>query len=118
MIREIVFYQKQNGNCPVEEFLDCLDQKIRRKTEFVLNLIRDMQTVPAKFFKKLDSTDHIWEIRVEYEGNIYRIFGFLFEGRFVVLTNGFQKKSQKAPRNEIELAEKYKHDFLIREAKK
>ena len=61
----------------------------------------------------MENTDGIYEIRVEYEGNIYRIFCFFDEGNLIVLINSFQKKSQKTPKNEIELAKKLKRQYFI-----
>ncbi len=69
--------------------------------------------VPAKFLKKLSGTD-IWECRVEYESNIYRFLGFFAKNAIVILTNGFQKKSQKTPQKFIEIAEECKSDYLRR----
>lgn len=61
----------------------------------------------------MKNTDGIYEIRVEYESNIYRIFCFFDEGNLVVLINSFQKKSQKTPTKEIELAKKLKKQYFI-----
>ena len=79
-----------------------------------LELVRELDLVPAKYFKKLTNTDDIWEVRVDVGKNTFRLFGF-FQGReLIILTNSFQKKSQKTPMNEIKLAEKRKKDFLSR----
>ena len=72
-----------------------------------------MDFIPKRFFEHLKTTDGIYEIRVEYESNIYRIFCFFDEGNLVVLVNSFQKKSQKTPQKEIELAEKLKKQYFI-----
>lgn len=73
-----------------------------------------MDVVPSVYFKKLVNTEGIWEARITIAGNIFRLLGFLTDRSFVVLTNGFQKKSQDTPRSEIELAENRKRDFLRR----
>ena len=79
-----------------------------------LKLVRELDLVPAKYFKKLTNTDDIWEVRVDVGKNTFRLLGF-FQGReLIILTNSFQKKSQKTPMNEIKLAEKRKKDFLSR----
>ncbi len=109
--RTIKYYRKQNKNCPIEEFIEEQNEDVQEKIFFVLKLIEDLQIVPIKFFKKLKSND-IWECRIRYNKNIYRILGFFDEGNFVILTNGFQKKTQKTPKNEIEIAEEYKKDYL------
>jgi phage-related protein len=63
-----------------------------------------MQQVPEKYFKHVEGTKGLYEIRVEVGGNIYRIFSFFDKGNIVVLGNGFQKKTQKTPKQEIEKA--------------
>jgi phage-related protein len=62
----------------------------------------------------LVNTEDIWEIRVSVGKNIFRLLGFMQEGRLIILTNSFQKKTQKIPRKEIKLAEKRKKDYLSR----
>lgn len=76
-----------------------------------------MDRVPTVYFKKLTNTDGIWEARVSISGDIFRILGFMTDNSFVVLTNGFQKKSQETPRSEIDLAESRKNDYLYRRKK-
>ena len=114
MYRNIIFYKTTHGKCPIEEFLLSLETKTRQKVVWVLKLLEDLKIIPSHFFKKLESTDNIWECRIEYKSNIYRILCFFDDNKVVVLTNGFQKKTQKTPNNEIELAEKYKQDYLRR----
>jgi len=76
-MRKIEFYHLNNGKCPVEEYLDTLSDKEVEKIFFVLDLIEIIPLVPGKFFKKLISTNDIWEVRVKYSGNIFRLLGFL-----------------------------------------
>jgi len=80
----------------------------------VLHLFEYSKRVPKEYFKKLSGTSGIWEVRFQSGSNIFRLLGFIDNGRFVVLTNGFQKKSQKTPKNEIQIAEQRKSDFLLR----
>lgn len=68
--------------------------------------------VPKKYFNHMEDTDGLFEIRVEVGTNIFRVFSFFDEGNLVILLNSFQKKSQKTPRNEIELAEKLKKEYF------
>jgi len=68
--------------------------------------------VPEKFLKHLEGTEGLFEIRLEFQSNIYRIFCCFDEGRLVVLFNGFQKKSQKTPKNEIEKAERLMKEYF------
>lgn len=113
-VRKTIFYTTENGDSPVENFLLTLDKKVMQKIVWVLKLLEDLKIIPGHFFKKLQDTDNIWECRIEYQSNIYRILCFFHEENIVVLTNGFQKKTQKTPKKEIELAEKYKKDYLRR----
>jgi len=69
-------------------------------------LIATTERVPAKYFKHMEGTSGLYEIRVEVTGNIFRVFAFFDEGKLIVLANGFQKKSPETPANEIELAKK------------
>ena len=72
--------------------------------------------VPKKYFNHMEDTDGLFEIRVEVGSNIFRVFSFFDEGNLVILLNGFQKKSQKTPKNEIELAEKLKKEYFNEKA--
>lgn len=112
--RAIEFYKKLSGKEPVRDYLDKMPLKVRKKVLFVFRLIEDTLIVPSKYWQKMSGSDGIWEARIEYESNIYRFFGFMLKGKIVILTNGFQKKSQKTPQSEIELAESYKKEFLNR----
>jgi phage-related protein len=75
-------------------------------------LIGTIDRVPIKYFKHLENTSGIFEVRVEVGTDIYRIFSFFDEGKLIVIVNGFQKKSQKIPKGEIELAEKLKKQYF------
>lgn len=82
------------------------------KVEYVLDLVRFERQVPIKFFKKLESTNGIYEVRVITSQKSIRILCFQDEGTLVVLTNAFVKKTQKTPKYEIRLAEKLKDEYL------
>lgn len=94
------------------DFFDSQTEKVKDKIDYVLFLITVAERIPKKFFKYLDGTDGLFEIRVEYESNIYRIFCCFDEGNLVVLFNGFQKKSQKIPKKEIDKALRIKKDYF------
>jgi phage-related protein len=111
--RTVLFYRTIDGRCPVQEFLDSLPGKVSQKIVWVLRLLEDMDIVPASYFKKLAGTEDIWECRIQFGSNAYRIFCF-FMNNSVVLTHGFVKKSQKTPAGEIERAEAYRRDFFKR----
>lgn len=111
-MREVLFFMRSDGTSPVEEFIDGLNDKQAQKIAWVLNLIEDMDIIPSQYWKKLKNTDDIWEARIQFGGNIFRILGFEDRGNFVVLTNAFAKKTQKTPRSEIALAEKRKKQYF------
>jgi len=71
-----------------------------------------MDKVPVKYFKHMTGSTEILEIRVEVGSDIYRVFSFFDKGKLIILLNGFQKKSQKTPKNELELAEKLKKQYF------
>ncbi|MEI8033703.1 MAG: type II toxin-antitoxin system RelE/ParE family toxin [Chlorobiaceae bacterium] len=75
---------------------------------------RSCPRYPTEYFKKLQNTDGIWEIRAKQASKAFRLLGFLDQGSLVVLTNGFSKKTQKTPASEIALAEKRKTEYLSR----
>ena len=111
---EISFYKDERDKSPVEELLDSLDSKTAQKVIWVLQLIEEHDRIPKTYLKMLVNTDGIWEVRIQQGNNIFRLLGFMADGRLIVLTNGFQKKTQKTPKKEIELAEKRKSDWLRR----
>ena len=113
MNKTVIFYRAVDGKCPVEEFLESLPGKVVRKVVWVLRLLEDIDRVPASYFKKLAGTEDIWECRIQFGSNAYRVFCF-FLNNSVVLTHGFVKKSQKTPAREIERAEAYRRDFFKR----
>jgi len=113
-MRKIIFYRFESGECPVQDYLDSLSNKQVEKVFFVLDLIENFDIVPSKFFKKLESTDDIWEARIQYGSDIFRIFGF-FDGQdLVVMNHAFTKKTQKIPPREIETAERRKKEYFIK----
>lgn len=93
------------------DFYKSLSDPVQRKIEWTLNLIRVTQQVPEKYFKHIEGTKGLYEIRVEVGSNIYRIFSFFDRGNLVILGNGFQKKSQKTPKQEIEKAIKIMEEY-------
>jgi phage-related protein len=113
-MREIHFYRKKSGKCPVEEFFDTLSDKQVEKILWVLRIIRDTDFIPREYFKKLINADDIWEIRIKSGGNTFRILGFFHKNKIIILTNGFMKKTQKTPSTEIKIAQDRKLDYLER----
>lgn len=107
MAREIIFYGDN-----VIDFYKSQDSKVQLKIEYVLDLVRFERQVPIKFYKKLESTNGIYEVRVITSQKSIRILCFQDEGTLVILTNAFVKKTQKTPKKEIKLAEQLKTDYL------
>lgn len=100
----------------MEEFLDALASKQAQKVAWTLQLIEELDRVPSKYLDKMTSTDNLWEVRVEFAGNIFRLLGWL-DGGTLVLGHGFQKKTQKTPAKEIETTEQRKNDYFYRRTK-
>ena len=92
-----------------EAFLATLNNKEREKIDYGLNLLKHENRIPSKFVKHI--CDGLYELRTGFNGNIYRVFFIFDDGNIVVLFNGFQKKTQKTPKNEIEKALQIKKDY-------
>ena len=86
-------------------------KKVQDKIDWVIDLIRSFKMIPEKYFKHIVGTNGLFEIRVKTGSNIFRIFCFFDEGNLVILLNGFQKKKQKTPKNEIVKAERLKKEY-------
>jgi len=113
-MRKIKFYRSETGNCPVEKYFDSLTNKQVEKIAFVLDIIEQLDIVPRKFFKKLQGTIDIWEVRAQQGNNIFRILGF-FDGKdLVILNHAFTKKSLKTPRRDIKTAQDRKKEYFNR----
>ena len=95
-----------------KEFYVAQTKTVRDKINAVLKLIETQRMIPKKFFRIIEGSDGIYEIRVEIESNIYRIFCCLDSGAVVVLFHGFQKKTQKTPVREIKRAEAIKKEYI------
>ena len=104
--RTILFYKDY-----FEQFFVRQRDKVKAKIIWTLELIEDVERIPETYLKHLEGTDGLYEIRVQIGGDIFRIFCFFDEGKLVVLANGFQKKSQKTPKLEIEKALKIKDEY-------
>ena len=93
------------------DFYENLPDNVQSKIEWTLQLIRVTRQVPEKYFKHIEGTRGLYEIRVEVGSNIYRIFSFFEKGNLVILGNGFQKKTQKTPKQEIIKAIKIMEEY-------
>lgn len=105
--RQIIFYEHYFTDFYLDQ-----TEKVQEKIEYVFKILRTVQNVPKKFLVHITGTDGLYEIRIEYESNIYRIFCCFDKGNLVILFNGFQKKSQKPPKKEIDLALKLKDEYF------
>ena len=93
------------------DFYENLPENVQSKIEWTLQLIRVTRQVPEKYFKHIEGTRGLYEVRVEIGSNIYRIFSFFEKGNLVILGNGFQKKTQKTPKQEIIKALKIMEEY-------
>ena len=104
MEREIVTYGSY-----FDDFMETLPEKVIEKIDYIFLLLRTEERITQKFVKHL--INGLYEIRIEVESNIYRVFFCFDEGRLVILFNGFQKKTQKTPPKEINKALKIMKDY-------
>ena len=93
-------------------FYNALGQDVQEKIDWVFEVVKAAEQIPKKFFEHITGSDGIYAIRIEYEGNIYRVLWFYDKGNIIVLVNSFQKKTQKTPPREITLAEKLKKQYF------
>lgn len=107
MVRQIIFYGEYFIN-----FYKELDIKVKQKVQYVLELVKQVDRVPEKFLSPITGQEGLYEIRIEFQSNIYRVFCCFDEGKLVVLFNGFQKKTQKTPATEIEKAMRIKKEYF------
>jgi phage-related protein len=107
---EIIFYDSEDGRCPVQDFLDSLNPKLLAKTLRTIDLLEHNGPQLREPYSKM-LEDGIFELRTKQSSDITRVLYFFFVGGKIVLTNGFVKKSQKTPKAEKELAKKYKADY-------
>jgi phage-related protein len=105
--RKIIFHDRHFVDFYLEQSI-----KVQEKIEFVLRIIRQVERVSRKFLSPMEGADGLYEVKIEFSSNIYRIFCCFDEGNLVVLFNGFQKKTQKTPLKEIEKAVKLKREYF------
>ncbi len=87
-------------------------KKVQDRIDWTIGLIRGLKIIPKKYFDHLTGTDGIWEIRTQVGNNIYRVFCCFDKGDLVILLSGFQKKTQKTPKNEIKRAQRLKKEYF------
>lgn len=104
--RTLIFYKDY-----FQTFFDKQNKKVKSKIVWTFDLVEELERVPETYLKHLENTDGLYEIRVQLGSDIFRVFCFFDKGKLVVLANGFQKKTQKTPKKEIELALKIKAEY-------
>jgi len=104
--RTIVLYKKY-----FETFFLKQEKKVQAKIIWTLELIEELERVPETFLKHIESTEGLYEIRIKLGRNIFRIFCFFDKGKLIVVANGFQKKTKKTPKKEIEKALKIMEEY-------
>lgn len=95
------------------DFYNKLDEDLQEKIDWVFELVKSVDHIPKKYFQHIENSDGLFEIRIEFESNIYRIFCFFDEGNLVILINAFQKKTQKTPKSELDFAKNLKKQYFI-----
>ena len=105
--REILFYKHY-----FKEFYIGQDDKVRRKIAQVLVWIRSIDRLPVSILRSIEGKKGLYEIKIELSGNIFRIFCCFDKGELVILFNAFQKKTQKTPIKEIEMADKLMKEYF------
>lgn len=105
--RKIVFYKHY-----FHDFFIGLDAKTRKKVLQVLTWIQSLDIIPVSMMKSITEAKGLYEIRIEYSSNIYRIFCCFDKGELVILFNAFQKKSQKTPTDEIDRAKRLMNEYF------
>jgi phage-related protein len=104
--RTIIFYKDY-----FQEFFLQQREKVKNKIIWTFDLIQELQRVPETYLKHIENTNGLFEIRVQQGSDIFRIFCFFDQGQLVVLANGYQKKTQKTPKQEIDKALKIKEEY-------
>lgn len=107
MSRQIIFHREY-----FIDFYKGLDFNVKSKIKYVFELIKQVEMVPKKFLAPMSGYKGLFEIRIEYNSNIFRIFCCFDKGKLVVLLNGFKKKTQKTPKKEIEKAMKLMQEYF------
>jgi len=105
--RQLIYFKRY-----FYDFFNLQPENVKEKIDSVLFLITVAERIPRKFFQNMKGYDKLFEIKIEFESNIYRIFCCFDKGNIVVLFNGFQKKSQKTPKKEIEKAIRIMNEYF------
>jgi phage-related protein len=104
--RKVLFYKNF-----FQDFFSKQNKKVKEKIIWTFELIEDLERVPETYLKHIENTDGLYEIRIQKGNDIFRIFCFFDKGQLIIIGNGFQKKTQKTPKKELELALKIKSAY-------
>jgi len=100
------------------DFYNAQTTDVQEKIDWSIGLVREVEILPKKYFEHLTGTDGLYEIRIQVGNNIFRVFCCFDEGNLVILLSGFQKKTQKTPKNEIERAKRLKQEYFNEKSNK
>ena len=104
--RKVSFYKNY-----FQDFFDQQSKRVKAKIVWTFELIEELERIPDTYLKHIENTYGLFEIRIRLGTDIFRIFCFFDHGKLIILANGFQKKTQKTPKREIEKALKIKADY-------
>ena len=110
--RQLIYFKKYYW-----DFFNSQTEKVKDKIDYVLYLITNADRIPKKFFDSMTGHEGLFEIKIEFESNIFRIFCCFDKGNLIILFNGFQKKTQKTPKKEIEKAQRVKKEYFMQKEK-
>lgn len=113
----VEFYKKENGDIPVEEFLDGLNVKMKAKSVGLIKILQEKGNLLREPYSK-PLGDGIFELRCKVGNDISRVLYFFYYNGKIIMTNGFVKKTRKTPRAVINRAKAYRDDYLERNGKK
>ncbi len=111
-VREVIAYRNY-----FEDFLKQQSIKIQNKIFKVIEIIESYERIPTQYLKYISGTPGLFEARIKLGSDIWRVFCFFDEGKLVVLLNGFQKKTQKTPKKEIDKATRLMSEYFIEKQK-
>ena len=111
-VREVLAYENH-----FEEYLLEQPKKVQDKIFKIIEAIETLERIPSNYLKSMEGTNGLYESRIQLGSNIWRVFCFFDKGKLVILLNGFQKKTQKTPKNEIENALKLMSKYYTEKSK-
>jgi phage-related protein len=111
-LRRVIAYEHH-----FEHFLEEQTEKVQDKIFKVIEAIETLQRVPLHFLKQIRGEKGLYEARIQLGNNIWRVFCFFDNDQLVILLNGFQKKTEKTPKKEIEKASRLMKKYFTEKNK-